>query len=69
MAVGERLFHILEAQQFSREFLEVELFPHARTMEGIVERGGTDILKGYSICVVFYEPSTRTRESFERALR
>ena len=61
------LRHIIESQQFSRDWLEHELFPNTRKMEKIVEKGGSDLLKGKRIVSFFYEPSTRTRASFEIA--
>jgi aspartate carbamoyltransferase catalytic subunit len=69
MAAGERINHILESQQFSRDFLEETLFPEASSMEEVARKGGEPMLKGWSVGIVFYEPSTRTRVSFERAIR
>lgn len=75
MAVGERvksLSHVLEAQQFSRPFLEGELFPHARYMEGAhlwQGRGYGHSLEDKVVCILFAEPSTRTRISFETAVQ
>jgi len=67
-----KLKHILEAEQFGREWLEEELFPLALKMEEIVEstKRGADckILSGKGMIVFFYEPSTRTRASFEIAM-
>mmetsp|Transcript_17483 Transcript_17483/g.20969 ORF Transcript_17483/g.20969 Transcript_17483/m.20969 type:complete len:387 (+) Transcript_17483:90-1250(+) len=59
----------IEAEQFSREMLD-ELFDIAEDMEK-VERGTPDarMLEGYIMATLFYEPSTRTRLSFESAMR
>jgi aspartate carbamoyltransferase catalytic subunit len=56
--------HILEAQQFSREDLD-QLFQITREMEKKPVR--TD-LAGRVMITLFYEPSTRTRLSFEAAM-
>lgn len=59
--------HILEAQQFSREWLESELFPLAERLarrELVDERP----LRDRRLFWLFYEPSTRTRVSFESAM-
>ena len=59
--------HILEAQQFSRDWLEGELFPLAeRLAEG--ELVGERPLRDRRLFWLFYEPSTRTRVSFESAM-
>jgi len=63
-----KLKHIIEAWQFSREWLEKELFPLAKEMEEVVKKGSSDILKGKRMISFFYEPSTRTRCSFEVAM-
>ncbi len=63
----KRLHHIIEAQQFDREILEF-LFETASSMEEIARNGGSDILKGKKMISLFYEPSTRTRISFEMAM-
>jgi len=60
--------HIIEARQFEKEWLEKEFFPLVRNMEEIVKEGGSDILKGKRMISFFYEPSTRTRCSFEAAM-
>jgi aspartate carbamoyltransferase catalytic subunit len=62
-----KLHHVLEAQEFDREALE-RIFDTADKMRGIVEQGGSDILKGKLLASLFYEPSTRTRFSFETAM-
>lgn len=65
----KKLHHILEAQQFSKEWMENELFPLAQKMEQNVRAmRETDSLKGKRMVSFFYEPSTRTRMSFEMAM-
>lgn len=59
--------HILEAQQFSREWLEGEFFPETRLMVYAARAKDSGLLVGRSVCILFYEPSTRTRISFEQA--
>ena len=62
--------HVVETQQFSREWLEQELFPLARTMRASVhERNTPQSLSGKGMVTLFYEPSTRTRLSFEIAMQ
>ncbi|MEO0098129.1 MAG: aspartate carbamoyltransferase [candidate division WOR-3 bacterium] len=63
-----KLYHIIEAQQFNRSLLE-EIFTCAEEMEEIAKKGGCEILKGKLMATLFYEPSTRTRLSFESAMR
>ena len=60
--------HVVESQQFSQESLDL-IFSVAREMEGV--RPGTEAsrqLDGYVMSTLFYEPSTRTRLSFESAM-
>lgn len=64
----KKITHIIESQQFDRPWLEKELFPLAKEMEEIVKEGGSDILSGGKMITFFYEPSTRTRASFEIAM-
>ncbi len=63
-----KLHHILESQQFDHHFLEKEFFPLSKEMEEIAKKGGSDILSGKRMITLFYEPSTRTRASFEMAM-
>ena len=73
----EKLKHILESQQFSRELLENELFPLAKKMEKVVKERGLwpflkyffekRVLAGKIVVIFFDEDSTRTRVSFEIA--
>jgi aspartate carbamoyltransferase catalytic subunit len=62
-----KLHHVVESQQFTVPLL-VELFDRAREMEKVVARGGTRDYSGKLMASLFYEPSTRTRFSFEAAM-
>lgn len=66
MAVGTRLRHVIESQQFSRPLLE-ELFERADEMRADPHRTAGR-LQGRIMAALFYEPSTRTRLSFESAM-
>lgn len=59
--------HILSTTQFQKEDL-LMLFEEARLMEKVLEVGGEDILHGKIMATLFFEPSTRTRFSFETAM-
>jgi aspartate carbamoyltransferase catalytic subunit len=63
-----RLFHVIEAQQFDRDLL-AEIFSVTKEMEEVVSRYGSNILNRRIMATLFYEPSTRTRLSFEAAMR
>lgn len=58
---------VVSMRDFSKGDLEV-LFERARDMEKYA-RSGLDLLKGKILAVAFFEPSTRTRLSFEAAMR
>ncbi len=62
-----KLQHVIESQQFTLPMLK-ELFDLADQMEHIVERGGTLDYQQRIMASLFYEPSTRTRFSFESAM-
>lgn len=62
-----KLHHIIEAQQFDLPTLR-ELFDRAQEMEKVVARGGTADHQKRIMATLFYEPSTRTRFSFETAM-
>ncbi|MGH7765686.1 MAG: aspartate carbamoyltransferase [Candidatus Dormibacteraceae bacterium] len=66
MAVGSRFRHVIESQQFSRSLLE-ELFTRAEEMKREPHRF-MGRLNGQVMAALFYEPSTRTRLSFEAAM-
>jgi aspartate carbamoyltransferase catalytic subunit len=61
------LHHIVESQQFTLPMLR-ELFAEADRMERVVARGGTRDYDGAIMASLYYEPSTRTRFSFESAM-
>src|SRR3984893_12262239 len=58
------LDHVVESQQFDRALLE-KVFSLAAAMEEVVRGGGNDELRGRIMASLFYEPSTRTRLSFD----
>src|SRR3954463_3128520 len=57
------MHHLLETQQFDRAAID-ELFALATKMENHRD----DSLHGKILATLFYEPSTRTRFSFESAM-
>jgi aspartate carbamoyltransferase catalytic subunit len=61
------LKHVVESQQFTVPLL-MELFDRSRLMERIVARGGTRDYQNRILASLFYQPSTRTRFSFEAAM-
>ena len=66
MAIGSRLQHVIESQQFSRPLLE-ELLDRAEEMKAQPHHF-SGRLNGQVMAALFYEPSTRTRLSFEAAM-
>lgn len=59
---------VLRADQFNREDLEV-ILERARQMADALERGeALDTMEGKILATLFFEPSTRTRLSFEAAM-
>lgn len=62
-----KLKHVVESQQFTVPLL-MELFDRARGMERVVARGGSLDYQNRILAALFYEPSTRTRFSFEAAM-
>jgi aspartate carbamoyltransferase catalytic subunit len=61
-----RLHHVVESQQFSRSLLE-EIFARADQIRAEPYRA-SGRLQGRVMAALFYEPSTRTRLSFEAAM-
>ena len=63
-----QLEHIISTSQFDRKTLE-KLFVSAARMEKIHQsRKPSKLLAGKTMAAIFYEPSTRTRLSFESAM-
>lgn len=62
-----KLHHVIEAQQFDSAILS-QLFNTAFEMEHVVAHGGTMEYQKRIMAALFYEPSTRTRFSFETAM-
>ncbi len=61
------LHHIIEAQQFDLPSM-LHVFEVAQKMEQVVARGGITDYQNRIMGTLFYEPSTRTRFSFETAM-
>jgi aspartate carbamoyltransferase catalytic subunit len=62
-----KLHHVIEAQQFDVRTL-LHLFDITQEMEQVVAHGGTSDYHKRIMATLFYEPSTRTRFSFETAM-
>ena len=62
-----KLQHVIESQQFTVPLL-MQLFDRALMMDRVVARGGTGDYASKIMATLFYEPSTRTRFSFEAAM-
>ncbi len=60
-----KIDHVLESQQFSTKILE-QLFEDTDSLKKSIP---SDLLKNKIMCTLFYEPSTRTRFSFESAMQ
>jgi aspartate carbamoyltransferase catalytic subunit len=66
----EKLRHVISARQFDDPAFLLELFESANQMErDDLFRALTDPLRGRILATLFYEPSTRTRFSFEAAMQ
>ena len=60
--------HLTSTKQLDRSSADA-ILAVAKEMEGVVKKGGSDLLKGKILGSLFYEPSTRTRLSFESAMQ
>jgi len=58
---------IISIKDFSREEIDY-ILKIAKTMEPLAKKG-SDMLKGKILATLFFEPSTRTRLSFETAMQ
>jgi aspartate carbamoyltransferase catalytic subunit len=67
IVVKMKLHHVIESQQFDLAALSY-LFAAAENMEGLVATGGVSTYHKRIMATLFYEPSTRTRFSFETAM-
>src|SRR3989344_7501750 len=59
--------HLTSARTLTRADTDA-IVQEALAMEGVLEKGGDDLRKGKMLASLFYEPSTRTRLSFEAAM-
>lgn len=57
---------VISIKDFDRDQIE-QVLHNAHIMEGFMQ--GTDILQGKILATLFFEPSTRTRLSFESAMK
>jgi len=62
-----KLHHIIEAQQFDLPTMH-RIMEIAKEMEKVAQRGGMTDFQNRVMATLFYEPSTRTRFSFETAM-
>jgi aspartate carbamoyltransferase catalytic subunit len=62
-----KLHHVIEAQQFDMPTM-LHVLETAEAMEEVVRKGGTRDYQNRIMATLFYEPSTRTRFSFETAM-
>jgi len=69
LSLESPLKHIVSVEQFTRNHLRY-IFDKAFEMKQLVlSQGKSDLLKDKLIGLIFYEPSTRTRCSFETAMK
>lgn len=59
--------HLVSTEQLSRDDTDF-IMKTSEKMEGIAKKGNSTLLKGKVLAALFYEPSTRTRLSFETAM-
>ena len=62
-----KLKHIIKSQQLDRDILS-EIFKLSTEIKAIFKNKSLNILNGKILATLFYEPSTRTRLSFESAM-
>jgi aspartate carbamoyltransferase len=59
---------ILDGAQFTREEIEHIMTVADRFRQELEDKPSLDLMKGYVLATLFFEPSTRTRLSFETAM-
>jgi aspartate carbamoyltransferase catalytic subunit len=59
--------HLTSTKQLTRASADA-ILAEAAKMEKVLKKGGSDLLAGKILAALFYEPSTRTRLSFESAM-
>jgi aspartate carbamoyltransferase catalytic subunit len=62
------MHHIISMRDFSRDEIDI-ILTRAKEFEPIARGKKSDLLSGKLIATLFYEPSTRTRMSFETAMK
>jgi aspartate carbamoyltransferase catalytic subunit len=60
--------HIISTKDFSREEIDF-ILDRAEQMEPFARKGRMDLLKDKLVAMLFFEPSTRTRLSFDTAVK
>lgn len=65
--VSMEIKHVLNADQFTRSDLDA-IMARSVEMETVIAAGGSKLCDGRILGALFYEPSTRTRLSFEVAM-
>ncbi len=62
------LRHIISMRDFSRDDID-DILTKAKEFEPIAKGRSSTLLSGKLLATLFYEPSTRTRLSFETAMK
>lgn len=60
---------IVSVTQFTKQELHLLMTVSSEMRLGVEREGSLDILKGRVLCLMFYEPSTRTSSSFDAAMK
>ena len=62
------LHHIISMKDFSRDEIDI-ILNRAKEFEPVARGKLSNLLSGKILATLFYEPSTRTRMSFETAMK